>query len=346
MQNVLVLIIGITNFDNSSLNLPNDVNNIMKLIQLWRNTYNYTVRLCNGAALSTDKKLIGGDEKANEEDKRRTENVKRYGKVDKEDKKKEEKGLYCSKQDVINFIDRFKENVSDFEAVIVHVFSHGQNGKAFQTSDDKLVRLGFITHELTEASDSSHMKLIFYHACRGDADYHCRNEKDMTELQTIYDEKRCAIHCCCKSIRNDRRPITQNGNVEIVNMNDDNMKSPLLRNRSGTNLAAGDDDDANESPKEVNCVTIFGNIEDRTQLTKGYFTQCICDVFGNNAKKIVKKNFVELLIGEGGLGQRLSKITKGGAICSSESTLTFGKPIRFIPSNTMHDIILDSDEFS
>eukprot|EP01084_Bolivina_argentea_P108579 194053_1 len=288
IKRVLVLIIGITKFDNKKLNLPDDKNNISKLIDLW-SMYNYDVRICN-----------------NNKDQ-----------------------FYCTKPDVINFVDKYKENVVNYDAVIVHILTHGQNGKQFQTSDGKFVKLGFINHELIEASVNVCTKIIFYHACRGGADYH--DGKTIAELRKAkYSMNKCECKCCFRSRPNKKPLIPHNQSVECTNVTDKTLSES---NRGGRY----DCDDMEELPLEANCVTVFGNIDDRTQSTEGYFTTCICEVFESNVDKIKKKDFVELLIGENGLGRRLAEISNNAAICTTEGigTLIFGKPIRFERSDTI-----------
>eukprot|EP01084_Bolivina_argentea_P253496 425836_1 len=131
----LVLIIGISQFDDKTLLLDGVRQNIDDLVELWNDKYNYDVYVCN------------------------------------------EPTLYCTKQQVINFIDMYVNKIKYgiYDAVIIHVISHGSNDDVFITSDRKNLKLDFICHELISSEKdnncSSLIKLIFYHGCRGGANY-------------------------------------------------------------------------------------------------------------------------------------------------------------------------------
>ena len=84
------------------------------------------------------------------------------------------KTLKCTKKELINFIDKYKKNIINYQGVIVHIISHGSNNDYFMTSDNQEIKLDFIKYEIIKASSGnpSLLKMIFYHACRGNADYH------------------------------------------------------------------------------------------------------------------------------------------------------------------------------
>eukprot|EP01084_Bolivina_argentea_P205047 350305_1 len=92
----------------------------------------------------------------------------------------------------------------------------------------------------------------------------------------------------------------------------------------------------NTDPKkweDSNWAIIWGNIKDRTISDCGNFTKCICDVFENNATKMIKKNFRELITQ---IGIDLEHRTGSGEICNMNETLRekmirferFSKPIK------------------
>eukprot|EP01084_Bolivina_argentea_P207716 354356_1 len=299
VQNGLVLIIGITKFDKNTYDLPRDINNIAKLVKLWQNMYNYEVRVCNYS-----KNVI----------------------------------YYCTKQDVINFIDEQVEELRDYDSVIVHILTHGQNGDQFQTSDGKTLKLDFIKHELSEASDNKCLKIVFYHACRGDVNYHTGETID--ELNETYDENNCDCNLCCisKDFRqNDKIQIPQQDLDHIQSVQMTNIKVKISNKVAKSPVAHraivsfNNNNDSYNISSDANFITLFGNIKNRTTSSKGYFTHCVCEVFGENAKKWKKKGFVELIIGSNGLCRKLAQMSQHAAICSTEGigTMQFGKSVRF-----------------
>lgn len=66
-----------------------------------------------------------------------------------------------------------------------HRLTRYQNygGDCFLSSDHQKVQLEFIKHEIHE-NEFIHLKLkaIFYHACRGGANYHAQDEEDSQRL--------------------------------------------------------------------------------------------------------------------------------------------------------------------
>eukprot|EP01083_Nonionella_stella_P227524 807179_1 len=84
--------------------------------------------------------------------------------------------LYCSKTDIIDFIDcnTRKLNETQYDSIIVHIISHGSDDY-FCSSDGKTVALDFIHHEfITKAEELCYyslIKLIFHHGCQGINDY-------------------------------------------------------------------------------------------------------------------------------------------------------------------------------
>eukprot|EP01084_Bolivina_argentea_P019255 35827_1 len=216
VNKALVLIIGISEFENKSLNLPGIRKCVENLKQLWRATYKYEVYICN------------------------------------------EDSLYCTKYDVINFIDKYKTKLEDttINCVVVHVLSHGSSNHELLTSELKEISTNFIQHELIEQSvfsnNSTLIKLIFNHACRGKENYF-----DGSAVRISNKENEQNIH---------------------------------------------DHDVCHDS----NCVTVYGTIRGRTMSDEGFFTKFICQIFGNNATKCIKKYFNSLIIE---IGKKLEQKT-------------------------------------
>eukprot|EP01084_Bolivina_argentea_P214307 363841_1 len=140
VKDALVLIIGISKFENKELNnLPGVVQNVIDLKRLWSAQYNYDVFVCKNNLQCTKADII----------------------------------------DFID-IHKHKLENKKYNSVIIHIFSHGsKNGKCFLSSDDKSVEIDFIRHELiTEAEFVDHqslIKLMFNHICQGSNDYSVQN---------------------------------------------------------------------------------------------------------------------------------------------------------------------------
>eukprot|EP01084_Bolivina_argentea_P125800 222843_1 len=90
-----------------------------------------------------------------------------------------EKTLYSTKQDVIDFIDTHKKKLetNEYQCVIIHILSHGvDQGDSFLTSDTRKIYTDFIRWEFTNieellTSDTALIKIIFHHGCRGEDKY-------------------------------------------------------------------------------------------------------------------------------------------------------------------------------
>eukprot|EP01084_Bolivina_argentea_P232364 391645_1 len=271
VKNTLVLIIGIAEFDGflnepGDQNLPADKDNIRKLIQLWKTKYNYKVLLCNNSNTDCDQLK-----------------------------------LKCTKMDVMNFIDNnigcnASEEMNDYDGIIVHIFSHGQDNNSFLTSDEQIVKLDFIKHELSDCSSDNSIKIIFYHPCRGNASYHISSD-------TEYNRK-CI---CCKLGKHSK----------------DSEVSAKISER--LSFSKHSEQKNNDAPFYANVVTIFGNISGWSTSTNGYFTDSICKIFDKNAKKIdVMKKTFEQLIRE--LVVELIKRSSDAEICDTKG---IGKPVKF-----------------
>eukprot|EP01084_Bolivina_argentea_P094951 170708_1 len=94
--------------------------------------------------------------------------------------------LYCTKNDIIEFVDLHKEKLwnSDYKCIMVHILSLGtyHNGDdTFNTSDLKNMPLQFFEHEILEEEFDKNVliKLIFYNSCRGNNNYHTKETLDL-----------------------------------------------------------------------------------------------------------------------------------------------------------------------
>eukprot|EP01084_Bolivina_argentea_P219641 372475_1 len=130
VENALVLVIGISQFDDKNKFLSAVGENVSQLIKLWRDEYKYNVFVCN------------------------------------------ERSLYSTKYDVINFVDETLKQLDDsHKCVIVHIISHSKIG-SFTTSDLKSVEIDFIKHELADCRQNKPLiKIIFHHGCQGTDNY-------------------------------------------------------------------------------------------------------------------------------------------------------------------------------
>eukprot|EP01084_Bolivina_argentea_P276819 472413_1 len=248
----LVLIIGICQFDEKRLLLTKVKQNVIDLQELWMNKYNYDVYVCN----------------------RET--------------------FYCTKQDIIDFVDVYKEKLMTavYKSVIVHILSHGSND-AFLSSDLKDVSMDFIKHELiTTIEETEHvemMKLIFYHGCRGDANY--------TDGDVSRTNKFISLHV-------DVVEKVEEEKYEIKKIDSRQTKSIFVGNSMKNKQYMSADS---------NCLVISGTITGRTMSDSGNFTKCICDSFSNNLRKNIKKDLNAMLVE---IGKDLERRTNHSEICT------------------------------
>eukprot|EP01084_Bolivina_argentea_P251430 421686_1 len=328
IKNAMALIIVITKFDDPKLiDLPEDTKNAEKLIKLWRDTYKYDVRVCN------------------------------YD-IDKHGSNIGTHQFYSTKADVFRFLDKNLKELPNYDGIIVHIITHGCNGQEFQTSDGKTMQLKAIKHEINEATHFyGHevcIKILFYHACRGDASYQLG--ASFRELDMTYNQNKCNCFqnlCCNSNVNNTKSEeiAIPHNNVEMTRVTDTQLQIVNTRAGNALNEAKYDNDNIQNVNKNVherqigsmvikksskaissdaNCVTIFQNIDNRTTSSEGLFTKYICKIFNKNARRWKKKDFLELLIGEDGLCQNLDIHSEGAEICTTEGigTLAF-KSIRF-----------------
>eukprot|EP01084_Bolivina_argentea_P147721 258393_1 len=238
VQKALVLIIGISQFEEKKLLLDGVGRNVSDLTKLWRDQYQYDVFICN------------------------------------------EQELYSTKNDIIDFVDKYKRKLEyyKYDAVIVHVISHGaNNGDSFLTSEQKKVDIDFIRHEVTDSLESisardsfnihnrSVVKVIFNHVCRGEHIYF-KGQRGFGFLNT-----------------DDTTDETSN----------------------------------HRFVEDSNWAIIYGTIVNRALSDYGDFTDCICEVFGDNLRRIRKKN-LRVLITE--IGVKLEERTHAAEICNTSES--------------------------
>eukprot|EP01083_Nonionella_stella_P188906 697360_1 len=300
VDKALVLIIGIAHFDGNELSTLMGIKpNVEELKELWSNMYHYTVKICN------------------------------------------EETLRCNKKDVLQFIDINKAELNDitYKAVIVHILSHGSETDTFITSDLKVVLTSFIEHELISTAEFAEhpglIKLIFHHACRGNADYF-----RFDNIDKAITKKRECCDWCIKSYRapkikdtinNLAVPLSDMSGADIMEMNVKQNMYPLRSNISGRNAIYplrnfSDTFSVRSNTEEMdvhsNCVVLYGNIEDRCVSDGGQFTSSICRIFNKNMKEIIKPEF-QTLIRE--IGNDMESKTNNAQICTSKGIGTLKK---------------------
>eukprot|EP01084_Bolivina_argentea_P280444 479619_1 len=286
VDKALVLIVAVTQFDEKT-NLLEDRTNVDKLIELWRGKYNYDVYVCSG---------------------------------------------YCTKQDIIDFVDKHKQKLAnqDYKAAVVHILSHGNND-CFDTSDQNKLEIEFIKYELVQESEFcgnvSLLKVLFSHTCRGTQNYSMRTATIDLDDNDGYD-----IGSCCRCFENktshigtaNEQTVLSNDDTPLLNKNKTKYSTVEMKaseytkdHKHSKQLRSSNIWRANHSLDNMsaysNCVTVYGNINDRTQAI-GDFTNCICNTFANNATKMKQKTFIKLLIE---IGRDLERATDGAAISTT-----------------------------
>eukprot|EP01084_Bolivina_argentea_P140297 246685_1 len=134
VEKALVLIIGISQFEDKRWYLKGVESSVPKLKKLWKNKYKYDVFVCNEDILWSDRDQV----------------------IDFIDNHKA------------------KLQFDIYQCVIVHVLSHGVgNGEAFATSDKRKMNVELMMRELTEYAHNGEqlIKITFNHTCRGEANY-------------------------------------------------------------------------------------------------------------------------------------------------------------------------------
>eukprot|EP01084_Bolivina_argentea_P288818 495778_1 len=134
VKEALVLIIGISEFQDESRNLLGVSTCVQQLQSLWKNKYNYDVFICNEDTWNCDKNGV-------------------ISFVDTHLKKMYHK-LY--------------------DSVIIHLISHGDDGYFFASDDKALAMEFFTHEIVNKCEDLKHpnlIKLIFHHGCQGKNDY-------------------------------------------------------------------------------------------------------------------------------------------------------------------------------
>eukprot|EP01084_Bolivina_argentea_P251431 421688_1 len=289
VNKVLVLLIGISQFDDRQLLLPGVRYAIDKLSQLWKGVYNYDMFVCK------------------------------------------EETLDATKEDVINFIDKYKkmldniETTQQYSGVIVHIISHGSETDSFITSDLQHMKpSGFIQHEITseiemrdKSENSDVVKLIFHHQCRGTAIFHTGKLK----------------HRTTDTIQSEMQPIKKSEEKFEEDTGSNNGQEEKNANSNNGDEMFSDD---------ANWITIYGTIDGRAMSDKGNFSDCIYESFDKNIKRnwSLKKDLIQLVTE---IGQNLERQTRSAEICTIKSNLRYEK-IRFEPSKKQIEPINSLDD--
>eukprot|EP01084_Bolivina_argentea_P089718 161829_1 len=251
VDKALVLIIGVGKFNDKKLNLPEVKNNIMILSKLWSDSYQYEVHICN------------------------------------------QDTLYSMKQDILDFYTEHTKKLEDksYNGVIVHIVSHGTDKNGFLSSDKKVVPIDFIIHEIQcntgWSNNSSLIKLLYYHCCRGNANYSTGNKHQVIELRELSTHTTDITRCWFGNEMHE----------------DDHLRST-----------------------DSNFMTVYATVDGRTIGDSGYFTHCIAESFKQNAKRywLFKRSFAKLMTE---IGQNVQKKTKQAEIPEIAGTVRFKRII-------------------
>eukprot|EP01084_Bolivina_argentea_P103866 186024_1 len=214
VDKALVLIIGISIYDNEQNNLPGVPRNVEDLVRLWNEIYKYDVVVCNRDT------------------------------------------LYCTKQDIINFIDEWTPKLHGYKAVILHAISNGSHSQdAILASDMKEVSFDFFEHELVENTVDENpgiLKILIHHGCRGNADY--------------------TTHDTILNYNNDYDTFTRG----VFSLFSKDTPEPMSAH--------------------TNLVKVYGNVSGRTVSDRGEFTDSICESFSKNASKKFKHGLPTIIM--------------------------------------------------
>eukprot|EP01083_Nonionella_stella_P074578 202348_1 len=267
VNKALVLIIGISQFDNRKLFLPGVKRSVARLVHLWRDVYHFDVNVC-------------------------------------EHKDDPDTMLYCTKMDILNFVDEQKLKLEHniYNGVIVHIITHGAQDDSFLTSDSKRMTTDFIQHEVIEYATSEMIKVVYHHKCRGSANHSRSQRKSNTEhsfglaaplIRTVTDADR---------------------NIAVTEMQS-SSNNPVNERNFVTSV-------------ESNWVDIYGTIKGRTVSDEDIFADCVCEAFERNATRIIKKNFKTLTTD---FGYELETRTYEAELCTVTSSVRYHQ-VRYQPA--------------
>eukprot|EP01084_Bolivina_argentea_P008485 15880_1 len=289
VDKALVLIIAISQFDKKELLLDGVLQNVDQLSDLWSSVYNYDIHVCN------------------------------------------KNTLHCSKKDIVEFVDQCKHKLDDitYKAAIIHVISHGYDDDqtCFMTSDGEKMKLNFIYHEITEACNFAGnlelIKLVFYHCCRGSANYNIGGigvTRTITNNPSTTTKKRKAYN-----LINNQSFIDENV-VEMAIISNTNLDEEIDEViTENTDLREDSIYDEDLPAADSNWIVLYGNTVGRAMSDEGNFTHCISKAFKGNARKNRKKDFIALIIE---IGKELEKKTDHAEISTINHNIRCGK-IRF-----------------
>eukprot|EP01084_Bolivina_argentea_P111323 198669_1 len=182
IDNALVFIIGISQFNDRSLFLKTVPQNVKDLVELWGEEYNYDVYVCKNDSLDATKNDV---------------------------------------IDFID-VHKTKLQCSDYKCVIVHVISHGGEDSITCSDEKSLdldfIRHELI-EKAKELKLSQLVKLIFHHSCRGENDYHYDDTKKISRggyqlvNRTEYSYSSTIDHAALDDIAFDSNLVTVSGNI-------------------------------------------------------------------------------------------------------------------------------------
>eukprot|EP01083_Nonionella_stella_P176836 619825_1 len=238
--------------------------------------------------------------------------------------------LNGAKKMIIDFIDEHADKLAsdDYDCVIVHILTHGSEDDRFTTHDLKQMKSSeFIEHELgSSCADPDMVKLIFHHACRGEADY---SDFVQTEIRNRTGPKHAAAGEAKQDVEEEEKKEvtvpwahkkTMATKGHYVSVCQDSTEIEMVISSGLHSLTRGtqsqsDNQNSNGLSGDANWVTIYGTKSGNTMSDLGPFTDCICDAFKANACRRKKKNFRDLVTE---IGTNLKKKTNGAQMADDK----------------------------
>eukprot|EP01083_Nonionella_stella_P015947 44612_1 len=180
VDNALVLIIGISQFEDVTQFLKGVPQNVEYLTELWRNTYNYDTFICNERTLKSSKKDI--------------------------------------MQFMDEHLCKLEER--KYKSVIVHIISHGLEKCFFSSNEEQIdidfIQHEIVT-KATETKQLKLIKLIFHHGCQGYADHAIGTNTDEDDMHMAVN--RVAFKVNSEINHNVQNKITYDSNYLLISGN-------------------------------------------------------------------------------------------------------------------------------
>eukprot|EP01084_Bolivina_argentea_P125799 222841_1 len=205
MNKVMVLIIGIAQFDKKEYVLDGVKENVQNLYKLWKERYKYDVFVCNKNSLYSTKNDVMA---------------------------------FIDAQKV-------KLHNSSYQTVIVHIISHGSNeGNSFESSDHYKIQLWQIRYELRQhavidnSKDEKLTNIIFSHICRGENIYQCGKPRGISNDDVKDDREEKVDHDIydCEQNWEDSNWAVVWGNILSRTLSDDGNFTNCICDVFGANV--------------------------------------------------------------------------------------------------------------